>query len=299
MPVEKLDTVGVRTLGAREIALFESDGFVVLPSFFTAAEIAPLRGACLADPSVGGRLRAVADSSGNAQEVIEWTEFTDDYLGLLPRVARLIRGAQTLLGKPCYPWHSKLSMKAPRTVGRWDWHQDYPYWYEEGCLRPDMLTCMIGVDRVTRENGCVTVIRGSHLLGRINHVRVGAASGCDPRRLELVKQRLPLVAVELEPGDACFFHANTLHASGGNPTDHPRTLLHCSYNTIENSPFVEDGQDHHRYKPFTTVPDSALTDRPWSDDRIWNEVIQGKLFNTVREDGQTNAYGYKVLPRAT
>jgi ectoine hydroxylase len=289
--------ITTRPLTPREVSLFEHDGFIVLPRLFSDTEIAPLRRACLADPSVGGRLRAVADSSGNAQEVIEWTEFTDDYLGVVPRVARLINGAEALLGKPCYPWHSKLSMKAPHTQGRWDWHQDYPYWYEEGCLRPDMLTCMIGVDRVTRENGCVTVIRGSHLLGRINHLKIGEASGCDPVRLDLVKRQLPLVPVELEPGDACFFHANTLHASAGNSSDFPRTVLHCSYNTIENSPFIEDGQDHHRYKPFAILPDSVLTDRIWRDDAIWSGVVKGDLFNAVRKDGKTNVYGYKVLAR--
>jgi len=291
-------TIDQKRCSAKQIALFMQDGFVLLPGFFDDAEIAPLRRACLADPSIGGRLRAVADSSGNAQEVIEWTEFTDDYLGRMPRLARLIKGAEALLGKPCYPWHSKLSMKAPHTRGRWDWHQDYPYWYEEGCLRPDMLTCMIGVDRVTRENGCVRVIRGSHLLGRINHVAVGEASGCDPVRLELIQRRLPVVPVELESGDACFFHANTLHSSSGNSTDLPRTVLHCSYNTIENSPFLEQGQEHHRYRPFDILADAALTERVWQDGEIWNEVVNSELFNAVQPDGKTNAYGYKVLPRS-
>lgn len=79
----------MRPLKPRDMALFERDGFVVLPGFFDDGEIAPLREGCLADPSIGGRLRAVADSTGNAQEVIVWTEFTDDYLGLVPRLATI------------------------------------------------------------------------------------------------------------------------------------------------------------------------------------------------------------------
>jgi hypothetical protein len=280
-----------RPLTPGEIALFDRDGFVVLPGFFSDAEIAPLREACLADPSIDGRLRAVADSSGNAQEVINWTAFTDDYLGTVPRLARLIDGAEALLGKPSYHWHSKLSMKAPHTAGRWDWHQDYPYWYDEGCLRPDMLTCMIAIDHANAANGCVTLIQGSHLLGRINHVQIGEASGCDPVRLELITQRLPRVPVEMEPGDACFFHANTLHASGANTSDFPRTLLHCSYNTIENSPFIAEGQEHHRYQPFEKLRDSVLIDREWK------AVFKNHQFNDVRSDGKNNAYGYKVIGR--
>lgn len=288
------DTAPIKTtrpVTPREVALFERDGFVVLPGFFSDAEVAPLREACLEDPSIGKRLRAVSDSTGNAQEVIGWTAFSDDYIGMVPRIARLIDNSEALLGKPVYHWHSKLSMKKPHTAGRWDWHQDYPYWYEEGCLRPDMLTCMIAIDRVTQENGCVTLIRGSHLLGRVNHVQVGEANGFDPVRLELVKQQLEQVPVVLEPGDACFFHANTLHASSGNTSDFPRTVLHCSYNTIENSPFIEEGQEHHRYVPFEKVADSVLTDR------VWKDVWKNHKFNDVKNDGKTNSYGYKVVTR--
>lgn len=290
-PDEDRAVTTTRPLKPRDIALFERDGFVLLPGFFDALEIAPLREGCLADPSIGGRLRAVADSAGNAQEVIVWTAFSDDYLGMLPRLARLVDAAEALLGKPSYHWHSKLSMKAPHTAGRWDWHQDYPYWYEEGCLRPDMLTCMIAVDRVTQANGCVTLVQGSHLLGRINHVRIGEASGCDPLRLDLIRQRLPSVPVEMEPGDACFFHANTLHASGANASDFPRTILHCSYNSIENSPFIGQGQEHHRYRPFAKLPDSVLLDR------VWKTVFKNHEFNEMRNDGKTDAYGYKEMTR--
>jgi len=281
-----------RPLTDEEIARFKRDGYVTVSGLFSAAELAPLQAACLADPSIGGHLRAIADSTGKAQEVIEWTEFTDDYLGVIPRIARLVNAANSLLGKPSYHWHSKLSMKPPHSQGRWDWHQDYPYWYDEGCLTPDMLTCMIGIDRVTRANGCVNVISGSHHIGRIDHVRIGEANGCDPVRLELLKRRLPVVPVELEPGDACFFHSNLLHASGGNDTHLPRTILHCSYNAIENSPFLSEGQAHHRYQPFDTLPDSVLLDRQWRD------LFKNHRFNDFKIEGDTNRYGYKVMARA-
>jgi len=279
-------------LDSRETALFERNGFVVLAGFFCDAEIKPLREACHADPSIGGRLRAVADSSGNAQDVIEWTTFSDDYLGVIPRLARLVEGAESLLGKPAYHWHSKLSMKAPHSAGRWDWHQDYPYWYEEGCLSPDMLTCMIAVDGATRANGCVNVVPGSHRYGRIDHVKLGASSGCDPKRLELIQRKSPPVPVEMSPGDACFFHCNLLHASPGNSTDLPRTLLHCTYNAIDNSPFIEGGQEHHHYRPFDKLPDTALLEHRWK------EVFKNHSFNSFGSVGTVNRYGYQVISRA-
>ena len=145
--------------------------------------MAPLQAACAADPEIGGALQAVADSAGKPQEVVSWSRLSDDLVGVFPRVARLVDATEDLIGLPVYHWHSKLSMKKPGSEGRWDWHQDYGYWYYEGCLAPHMTTCMIGVDRSDRENGCVQLVRGSHLLGRIDHTRIGEATGVDPQRL--------------------------------------------------------------------------------------------------------------------
>src|ERR1700737_4950924 len=184
-------------LSAEEMAAFYRDGFVIVRGFFTREEIEPLRAACLADPSIGGKLRAIADSDGHAQEVIGWTEYSNTYLGSVAFLARMIDNAEALLKQPCYHWHSKLSMKRPSTLGKWDWHQDYPYWYDEGCLWPDMLTVTVAVDRNREANGCMKLVRGSHKLGRVNHARVGEAVGIDPERLKLIFAQCEIVPMEL------------------------------------------------------------------------------------------------------
>ena len=279
-----------RPLSAEQIAAFHRDGYVIVPGFFTAEEIEPLRSACLADPSIGGKLRAIADSDGHAQEVIGWTEYSDTYLGKVAFLDRMLDNAEALLKKPCYHWHSKLSMKRPSTLGKWDWHQDFPYWYDEGCLWPDMLTVTVAVDKNSEANGCMKLVRGSHHLGRVTHTRVGEAVGFDPERLKLVLDQCEIVPMEMESGDACFFHGNTLHASGPNLSGMPRTLLHCSYNTIVNSPFIALDQEHHRYKPFKTVADQDLRNRAYQD------VFSSHRFNQdTRKPGAKNSYGYKSV----
>ena len=35
-----------------------------------------------------------------------------------------------------YHYHSKLMLKEPEVGGAWVWHQDYGYWYQNGCLYP-------------------------------------------------------------------------------------------------------------------------------------------------------------------
>src|SRR5207248_630166 len=162
-------------------------------------EIEPLASACRADPEVEGALLAVADSAGNPQEVTTWTSLSDDLVGVMPRLARIVEAAEDLIGGPAYHWHSKLSMKKPGSAGRWDWHQDYGYWYDEGCLRPDMTTCTIAIDPAFRENGCLKLVRASHRLGRIDHGRIGEASGVDPERLALILARFEIVDCVMQP----------------------------------------------------------------------------------------------------
>jgi hypothetical protein len=278
----------VRPLSADEIACYQRDSFVVLRGFFSPEEIEPLRMSCLADPLVGGNLVAIADAQGNAQEVVSWTEMSDDLVGVIPRMARVVQAAAALIGRSVYHWHSKLSMKAPGSAGRWDWHQDYAYWYHEGCLFPDMATCTIAVDRAFPENGCLRLVKGSHHLGRIEHPRVGEASGVDPVRLEQALARLEAVDCEMVPGDALFFHSNTLHASGPNLSQEPRTLLHCSYNATNNSPFIA-GQEHHAYRPIDILPDSVLREGRFKSG------FDDQQFIYRGETGQANTYGYKLL----
>jgi hypothetical protein len=153
-----------------------------------------------------------------------------------------------------------------------------------------MLTVTVAVDRNREANGCMKLVRRSHKLGRVNHAQVGEAVGFDPERLRLVLAQCETVPMELEPGDACFFHANTLHASGPNQSDMPRTLLHCSYNTIVNSPFFSEGQEHHVYKPFETLPDDVLRTGQWRD------VFTSHRFNNeTKKPGAVNSYGYKSV----
>ena len=48
-------------------------------------------------------------------------------------------------------------MKEAYTGGSFIWHQDYGYWYMNGCLFPDMGTAFIAIDRCDEENGCLEV----------------------------------------------------------------------------------------------------------------------------------------------
>jgi ectoine hydroxylase len=127
-------------------------------------------------------------------------------------------------------------LKYPGMVG-FNHHQDYAYWYRMGNLFPDMASVFIAVDPATRENGCLKVIKGSHKLGRLDHVDVeNPDNGVDPKRLHEVTQLLPEMTLEIDPGDMILFHCNTLHASDDNRSKDSRIALIGCYNTRHNSP---------------------------------------------------------------
>ncbi|MDQ3003088.1 MAG: phytanoyl-CoA dioxygenase family protein, partial [Fibrobacterota bacterium] len=106
------------------------------------------------------------------------------------------------------------------------------------------------------ENGCLQLLKGSHHLGRLDHVLTGEQAGADAERVREAVSRLELVHCEMEPGDTVFFHCNTLHRSDANRSMHPRWAMICCYNAARNDPFADS--QHPRYTPLHKVEDSAL-----------------------------------------
>jgi ectoine hydroxylase-related dioxygenase (phytanoyl-CoA dioxygenase family) len=155
-----------------------------------------------------------------------------------------------------YHYHSKLTMKHPGRGGRWEWHQDYGYWYQNGCLFPDMLSVAIALDASTRENGCMQMLRGSHKMGRIEHGRAGGQTGADIERVEQAMRTMEVVHCEMAPGDALFFHSNTLHCSAANLSSAPRNLLICCYNKASNDPYK--AHHHPSYTPLVRIADEDV-----------------------------------------
>jgi ectoine hydroxylase len=243
-------------LNDEDFAAFWRDGYVLKPGWFDGEEMALLQRAIELDDSIRAHAVQIGDSAGGATELALWNHPGDDLFGAFARCERIAGGAERLLGGEVYHYHSKLTMKRPRAGGQWDWHQDYGYWYNNGCLYPDLLSVAIAVDAATRENGCLQVIRGSHRLGRIDHGRVGGQTGADLERVEQVLTSHERVHVEMAPGDALFFHCNTLHASEPNLSERPRNILLCCYNKATNDPYRE--HHHPRYTPLVRLPDSAI-----------------------------------------
>jgi len=244
-------------LTPEQMQAYETDGLVIVRGLFDAEETGLLRRAMEEDPLVGEHSLLRADGEGGATRISLWNRAGDSVYGLAARSARVVDTAEALIGEPVYHFQSKLTAKDPFVGGAWEWHQDYGYWYYNGCLRPDMLSCMIALDRTDRENGCLQIIKGSHKLGRIDHVPVSdKQNAADPKRLAWITERYETVHCELDPGDAVIFHANALHRSDQNRSARRRWTLLVCYNAVSNDALVRE--DDRSYVPLDKVDDGAI-----------------------------------------
>lgn len=248
--------MNTRPLSNEQVAQFARDGYLIVPNLFDAEEIALLRETARRDHVMLSHGFGVKDTTGRETKLSLWNTAGDDIYGVIARCRRVVDSMEQLLGGEVYHYHSKMSIKEPHEGGAWEWHQDYGYWYQNGCLFPDMASVFIAVDASTRENGCLQVLRGSHRMGRIEHGRYGDQTGADPERVAAACERMETVYCVLNPGDACFFHSNTLHRSDANNSDEPRWSLLCCYNAASNDPYKDS--HHPRYTPLEKVDDSMV-----------------------------------------
>ena len=243
-------------LSELQIDSFNQDGYLVIRGLLDVEETELTLKAARQDEAMRINAMEVIDTKGRATNLSLWNHPGDDIYGAICRSRRVVDSMEQLLGDEVYHYHSKLSAKEPKVGGAWEWHQDYGYWYQNGCLFPDLASVFIALDPATRENGCLQLLKGSHRMGRVDHGRFGSQSGADPERVDAAMQRLEKVYCVMAPGDAVFFHGNTLHCSDANLSDKPRWGLICCYNTRHNNPYKES--HHLSYTPLNKVDDSAI-----------------------------------------
>lgn len=226
---------------------FSNDGYIIKKNLFSEDEINKLKKFIESSSDKKNDARETRSSTGKLSITL-WDHPSDDLFGKFSTNERIVKPMEEYLGDEVYHYHSKIIWKKPGDGG-FDWHQDYGYWYHNACLYPDMGSCFIMLDRATRENGCLKVLKGSHKVGRIGHgVSDTPEQTADMERIAELEKRHESVYITAEPGDVLFFHANLLHSSDENKSsDSRRTLIVC-FNTKSNNPYKDSG--HARYSPI-------------------------------------------------
>ena len=144
----------------------------------------------------------------------------------------VLDAVERIVGPDVMTIHTMLINKPPNVDGRHPLHQDLLYFP----FRPaDAITASwTALEPVTRENGCLVVVPGSHRGGLRRH---GNPEGDDWQHLnggyfgardadDLMDQRVHL---PMEPGDTVLFHPILLHGSGRNRTSGFRRAISAHY----------------------------------------------------------------------
>jgi len=243
-------------LTEEQLRAYKKDGYILLKGLFNKEEVQALKKAALSDRELDKNSYGRDDGEGGTVRLSIWNHPGDTIYGMFARSERLVDVAEELLEGEVYHYHSKMILKDAKVGGAWTWHQDYGYWYNFGLLQPLLTSVTIAVDKATKENGCLQVLKGSHSIGRVDHTLTGDQAGADMERVNVAKEKFPLVHCEMDPGDAMFFDCNILHRSDQNHSDFSRWSLICCYNAARNNPYKE-GQ-HASYTPLKKVDASAI-----------------------------------------
>lgn len=140
-----------------------------------------------------------------------------------------------LIGPSVRFHHGKVNSKLPGTATQVKWHQDFPF---EPMTNTDMITALLFIDEVTLDNGPLEVLPGTHTGPIYSHWHDGVFTGAVDDAI-IDAQRDHIVKCTGPAGSVCLMHANLLHGSAPNLSDHSRTLYIATYyaeDAIELSP---------------------------------------------------------------
>jgi phytanoyl-CoA hydroxylase len=225
-------------LSAEQIAQYREQGFLILPGFFTEAELDPV------------------DRYLRANEDVTWTHKNDDplreahyyYRPLfdLCTLPRLLDVMEQLLGPDVVLLYSHILNKKPGGL-RVAWHQDGPYWPR---VDPKVaVTAWVALDDSTPENGCMRVIPGSHR----GHMDLGQRLTGRPDLIQENAIELPSEVVDesqavdiiLKRGDLSLHDSYIVHGSEPNRSDRRRAGLTIRY--VPATTRIKDQPDRRQF----------------------------------------------------
>lgn len=158
-------------------------------------------------------------------------------------------------------WHDQIQYKIAETGGVNMWHQDWPYWPILDA--PHQITAWVALDDVDVDNGCMSMVPGSHLWGR-NDVFLRSLPNYDAMPQEFQGHKVERVYCPVAKGEVHFHHALTWHGSHANKSGRPRRAIALHFMT-EQTRYVSAGE--HPMKAHVTVGDG--------------EPLQGNAFPLV------------------
>lgn len=217
-------------------SFYADNGYVLIRSLIDADEAAALRAEVHAIAARQGPTNATWSSVAGGDTVIEHShdvQFRSAAFSRLLVDRRLTNVFTALIGPNVQLHHNKMFIKPPERGSPFPMHQDHGYFPHKG---KSMTAAILHLDDAPDAKGCVRVYPGSHKLGPLQ--AHGQDHHVDPDRFPLDLA----VPIEARTGDLLVFNYLTVHGSGLNVSDEPRTTWLVQVRDPEDEPISKQHQ---------------------------------------------------------
>lgn len=157
-------------------------------------------------------------------------------------------------------WHDQVQYKPASGGGINDWHQDWPYW--PVLDRPNQVTAWVALDEVAEDNGCMSMVPGSHQWGnQIDFIhdwkkREGYDYEVLPASFE--GHGIEKVLCPVPQGHVHFHHPLTWHGSHANKSGRPRRAIGIHY-MGDQTRYINPESKHPVNKVIRVAPGELLS----------------------------------------
>jgi ectoine hydroxylase-related dioxygenase (phytanoyl-CoA dioxygenase family) len=248
-------------LTAEQVAAFERDGFVNGGQVLTDAEVDELRDELTrvmanGPDHDGPRPALMSNLSGDVAnpvvQIVNIWQASEPFERLLHRPKIVEEIAQLTGASALRVWHDQIQYKPAEKGGVNMWHQDAPLW---PVLAPmTEVSAWVALDDVDADNGCMSMVPGSHRWGdRIRDLFALPSFEDMPATWEGHDVEVRLCPVRR--GEVHYHHALTWHGSHANRSGRPRRAIAVHYMT-QDTRFVAGGA--HPLKHLIEVADGEL-----------------------------------------
>ena len=249
-----------------QLARYEDDGFLILPSLFSAAEVETLRSE-LARLFAERRPENFRERESDAVRTAMGLHLRSEVYARVARHPRLVEPAMQILGDDLYVQQVKVNGKEAFSGDVWQWHYDFATHHsEDGVPEPLALNLHIFLDDVNEFNGPLVFIRGSHRRGPAPATLDTETTSYplwvvdNDTVAELIVEG-GLVAAKGPPGTALIFGDTLVHGSSINMSPWPRMIFSLILNPVTNALTRDQRPDyqHHRdLSPVVPLTDDCL-----------------------------------------
>lgn len=244
-------------LSEHQVDAFQRDGFLILPSLFSPAEIEILREA-LVGPFAEDCPQNFRERGSGAVRTAMGLHLRSRAYARLVRHPRLVEPAMQLAGDRLYVQQVKVNAKVAFTGEVWQWHYDFATHHnEDGVPEPLALNLHVFLDDVTPFNGPLWFIPGSHLQGAVPTALDTSTSyplWCVDR--ESVTRLIDdggIVSATGPVGTVLVFGDCLVHGSPPNLSPWNRRIFSLILNPVANAYRREQRPDHQHHRDLTPV----------------------------------------------